>query len=392
MDRLLAQLSSLDAGAEAAVRVVAAFDRLMESRAPVGALTRATAGLAKCPAGISRPGHAVVRYAPNGDRLDEFYPDVSPSQRSAGGISVWLERSGLPHDLDDLLLERFALAARALIPRPNGLEPRDIADPALVEVLIAGTHCPEDRARAIKLLGLDPNRPVRVVAVATTGGQDPEGAAAALVSRRPSTVGPRVVTVGPLAAVLLQPRSDPAVVVSGLREVLSENTFARHTLAGVGTAVMPDQARQSWLEGKLALRFAEAGTASAVVDHDELGAIALLADIPSARLAANPDVLALVELTATDSGRMDLEAVEALCRTGSLRQAAASLHMHHSTVATRISRAELKLGWDLNAYSGTLRVSIALHALKLLRDSANDRIVPRRGAAGSTTANRRHPA
>lgn len=63
---------------------------------------------------------------------------------------------------------------------------------------------------------------------------------------------------------------------------------------------------------------------------------------------------------------MDLEAAEALCRNGSLRQAAASLHMHHSTVATRIARVEQKMGWDLGSPSSVLRASIALQARQFL--------------------------
>ncbi|BCN76834.1 PucR family transcriptional regulator [Prescottella equi] len=396
MDRLLARLSGLDAGAEAAVRVIAAFDRLVERQVPIGALTRATAALAQCVAGISRPDDAVVRFAPNGDRLDDEYPDAWQPRRCGDGVTVWLERPSLPNELDDLVLERFALAARALTPSRDGLQPRDIADPALTEVLISGSHSAEDRARAIRLLGLDPYRPIRVVAVATTSGDDADLAARALVSRvRSAAVGwTRVTPIGSLAAAIFQPRSDPSTVVSDLRGAPG-TAAAPHTLAGVGSAVPPHLARQSWLQGKLALRFAEAGTVSAVIDHDQLGAVALLADVPPDRLAANPDVVALSVLTATDGGRIELEAVGALCRTGSLRQAAASLHMHHSTVAARIARAELKLGWSFADPSDVLRASIALHALQLLRSSADDGVFPVTAVVsgfGEATAVRRHLA
>lgn len=368
MDRLIAKLSDLDVGAQAAVRVIAAYDRLIAAQVPVGALTRATAALAQCTAGISRPDYGVLRFAPNGDGLDEVYPEVSRPLRFGEGLSVWLEREGIPHELDDLILERFALAARALIPPRSRLEPRDMADPALIEILVSGSHCPEDRARAIKLLGIDPYRPIRVVAVATTVCQDPAVAATEMLTHSPIPAGQvRVATIGSLAAAILQPRSDSSIAVSEWWEAASSvNGLARNTLAGVGNAVMPHHARQSWLQGKLALRFAKAGTISAVVDHDALGALALLADIPTDRLAGNPDVVAFTELAATAGGRMDLEAVEALCRTGSLRQAASSLHMHHSTIAARIRRAELKLGWNVDAPPGALRASIALHALQLL--------------------------
>lgn len=395
MDRLLVKLSGLDAGAEAAVRIIAAFDRLVERQVPVGALTRSAAALARCAAGIGSPDDAVVRFAPNGDRLDDAYPDVWQPRRCGGGVTVWLERPGVPDELDDVILERFALAACALAPSRRRLQPRGVADPALTEVLISGSHSPEDRARAIRLLGLDPHRPVRVVAVATAGAEDAEAAAIALVSRGSSAVGrTRVAAIGSLAVAVLQPRSDPSAVVSSLRGSPG-NAVAPQTSAGVGGSVPPHLARQSWLQARLALRFAEAGTASAVIDHDQLGAVALLADVPSDRLAANPDVVALAELAATEGGRIELEAVDALCRTGSLRQAAVSLHMHHSTVAARITRAEQKLGWNLAAPSDTLRASIALHALHLLRGAAGDRglrVTATVSGAGEATAIRRHSA
>ena len=361
MHELLTQLSGLDAGAEAAVRVISSYDTLIDRRVPFGALTRATAALAQCAAGISRPHHPVVRFGPDGKQLDGVHPDVSRALRWGEGLSVWLERSGPPRDLDDLILERFAMAARILMPTPPPAA-QDLADPALIEILLSDSHCAEDRARAAQLLGLDPSRLIRVGAVATTDARDVATAAVELVATSRSATT-RVAAIGSIAAVVLPPTQSRPATDPGSR-------IDPTTVAGVGGSVLPHRARQSWAQAQVALRFAVADTAHAIVDHDDLGALALLADIPSDRLVANPDVQALATHAATDSGRMDLAAVAALCRTGSLRRAAVALHMHHSTVAARVARAEQKVGLDLGSSEGVLRTSIALHALRLLDSPA----------------------
>ncbi|MCJ0905683.1 CdaR family transcriptional regulator [Rhodococcus sp. ARC_M6] len=384
MLELITQLSGLDTSAEAAVRIIAAFDTLIEARVPAGALTRATAALAQCTAGIHRPDHSVIRFTSDGRQLDGVHATSSLTASWFDGHSVWLERSGPPHPLDGLVLERFAMAARILLTPPNRLAPTDLADPALIELLISKSPSPEDRARAISLLGLDPSRPVRMVAVSTVDQQNPGEAAKTLVGYGlPTAKLVRVATIGTVAAVVLQPRSNISAIPSNLRGNLhvsplnwkSGKGAASGIVAGVGSAVLPHQAPQSWMQGKLALKFSVARTESAVIDHDDLGALALLADIPSQRLLANADVAALAEFATTEHGRQDLAALAALCKTGSLRQAAVLLHMHHSTIATRIARTEQKVGWDLGSSGGVLRANIALQALHFVHspmDEPND--------------------
>ena len=377
---LLQKLSELDPGAEAAVRVISTFDSLVEGRVSAATLTRATATLAECTAGMRRADNSALRFAADGNQLGEVPTDPPHAVRWEGRQSVWLERADTPHPLDELVLERFALAARVLL-EPRRLMQTDIADPALTELLLSDSPSPEDRARAIGLLGLDPSRPLRVVAVTTSDKQDPGAEAVALIAGELAEARfIRVATIGSTAAVILQPRSASAAVVSTLRSSLKHRVLlgadsigsAAGTLGGVGGAVLPHRAHQSWIQAQLALKFAVAGTDSAVIDYDGLGAIALLADIPADRIAANADVAALVEHAATNSGRLDLDALDALCRTGSLRQAAALLHMHHSSVATRIARTEDKLGWDVGTQDGLLRARIALQALHFLRRTLAD--------------------
>ncbi|WP_345732153.1 helix-turn-helix domain-containing protein, partial [Cryptosporangium minutisporangium] len=140
---------------------------------------------------------------------------------------------------------------------------------------------------------------------------------------------------------------------------------------GVGGNVDGLAAEASWAQARLALRFASpagapaADPGDAVVDHDALGPLALLAEIPTARLRDQPDVRALDALARTDSGALDVAALEAFCRTGSLRQAAAALYLHHSSVAARLAHVEDALGWRLDEPGDRFRAQLALWARKL---------------------------
>jgi len=68
--------------------------------------------------------------------------DLGPEGR------VWLERPGQPGLLDDLVLERFAMSARVLTCSQRRTLAPDLADPALVELVLAEREAAEDRARA----------------------------------------------------------------------------------------------------------------------------------------------------------------------------------------------------------------------------------------------------
>ncbi|OMI34222.1 helix-turn-helix domain-containing protein, partial [Streptomyces sparsogenes] len=120
-----------------------------------------------------------------------------------------------------------------------------------------------------------------------------------------------------------------------------------------------------------ALRFAVAGTPrEAVADHDALGPVALLADIPAERLGALPEARRLEALAAQRNGRLAIAALAAFCRTGSLRRAAAELHLHHSSVAARLAQAEAVLGWRLRDPEHRFRAQLALYA-RLLSEAAD---------------------
>jgi hypothetical protein len=420
---LLLRLSALDPDAAAAARVIGHFVALLDA-GPVepAVLVRSTAGLAECPAGLDPgDGRPVVRYGADGAPLTG--PAGAISGRAALGTSgrVWLERAGGPGPLDELVLEWMAIAARTA-PRPGALPAaaRYVADPALVELVLSEREAAQDRARALRLLGLGTETPLRVAAVAAVaaeehppdrGGPPARHAGAAgvravsLLGRSGLPAAVRVAGVGPLGVALVQPVPGggatpgaaagepagpapepgsgpaPGSPAAALRAALAGPRARTAPAAagedavrlgairvGVGGAVEPLRAAESWAQARSALRFTVPGDpVDAVADHAELGAAALLAEVPAERLRARPEVAALDALAATEGGAACLAALAAVCRTGSLRRAAAELHLHHSSVADRLAQVERALGHRLTGPQDRTRAQLALYAHRLAR-------------------------
>lgn len=389
---LLLRLSALDADAAAAVRVIAHFQALLGRGLDATALVRSTAGLAECPAGLELPDGRIVRAGPDGTALTGRPRRISGSTGLRPTGRVWLERPGAPGPFDDLVLEWMAIAAGTLESGSgHGVAPQ-VADPALVERVLSEHEPVADRAHALRGLGLDPAAPLRVTTVTCSDGVDAGLAAVALFGRGrlPGTV--RVARLGAEAVVLLQRRDGTDSPCETLRTVLCERageragrrgqgvgraprpgavspppgTVAGEVRAGVGGAAPALTARTSWQQARNALRFAVAEPPQeAIVDHDELGPVALLAEIPLPQLRDQPDVRALVALAEQPGGRAVIEALAAFCRTGSLRQAAAGMYLHHSSVAARLVRAERALGRGLSDPQDRFAAQLALYAYRL---------------------------
>ncbi|MGP4098307.1 PucR family transcriptional regulator [Nonomuraea sp. KM90] len=344
MEALAQRLSQLDSHVEGAIRVVAFYDTLMRRRVDLPALARASAGLAECVAGVRLHGTGrVIRMAPDGKEATT--PPSPPSSTAPITLddeeigTVWLERPGRPSPLDEVLLDRLAIAAAGVVER-YGPARTTMADPALVELAISANIDEAARARALRLLGFAADLPIRVVAVHSRLPLDQVGAL--VCPARP-------VKAAPLAdaGVILATTLDPAGIPAGVR-------------AGVGGAESPDR---SWQQARTALRFTTARRP--VVHHGDLGALALLAEIPQDAARGNADVIAIARLAGTPE---DLETLDAYCATGSLRQAADLLHLHHSSIARRLEQIGRSLGIDLTEPTGLTRARIALTAWRLLDD------------------------
>ncbi len=365
MKGLLLRLSAVDADSEAAVRVIAYFDALVDRGATLVQLVRATAALAECPAGLSRPGAETLRIAPDGRNI------TSHQGIESSGVDVdrvgrlWLERSGGPATVDDLVLERASISARLLsATHQHSLFPR-AGDTALVDLVMAGDESADDRTHALRLLGVGPDVSVRVI-VLDSGSDEAIADAAGLVARTTSGRVAGAREIGSLSEILFVQHDGVRDIAGALRAAQRDDATWDGIRVGIGRPCSGLEACNSLNQAQIAFRFAVAGGGHhAVVDHMTLGSLALLAELPRERLLAEPDIAQLVALADTYGGRTDVQILETYCRTGSLRQAALVLHMHHSSVATRIANIARALGWTLDDPDGLLRARIALTGRRL---------------------------
>ncbi|MDX3224783.1 helix-turn-helix domain-containing protein [Streptomyces sp. ME19-01-6] len=305
----------------------------MRRRVDLPALARASAGLAGCVVGMRLHGTGrLIRSSPDGKQAsDPPHPasttvPITLDEEEIG--TVWLERPGLPNSLDEVLLVRLAIAAAAVVER-YGPANTTMADPALVELAISSDTDEAARTRALRLLGFAADLPAHVVAV-----------------RSPLPLGQVGALVGPARTVKAAPLADTGVI---LATTVDPARFPAGVHAGIGIAERPDL---SWRQARTALRFTT--PRQPVVPYAELGALALLAQVPQDSARDNPDVAAIARIT--DSPQ-DLETLDAYCTTGSLRQAAELLHLHHSSVARRLEHIAKTLGiaWrlvDFHQHSG----------------------------------------
>jgi PucR C-terminal helix-turn-helix domain len=344
MEALVERLSHLDTQAEGAIRVVVFYDTLIQRRVDLPALARASAGLAECVTGIRLHGTGrTIRVGPDGRQALAAPPSASSTvpitldEEEIG--TVWLERSGPPGPLDQLLLDRLAIAAAAVLER-YGPARTTMADPALVELAISADSDQAARARALRLLGFAADLPIRVAAVRSQLPLDQVGG---LVCPARLVKAALLADVGVLLATTLDPARFPA----GVR-------------AGIAAADRPDR---SWRQARTALRFTTAR--QPVVHYTDLGALALLAEVPQDGVGDNADVAAIARMAGNPD---DLETLDAYCDTGSLRRAAELLHLHHSSVARRLDQLGKTLGVDLTEPTGLLRARLALTAWRLLND------------------------
>lgn len=342
MEALALRLSGLDPYVDGAIRIIAFYDTLMRRRVDLPALARASAGLAECVAGIRLHGTGrAIRFSPDGREASVPPHLASPTapialdEEEIG--TVWLERPGSPNPLDEVLLDRLAIAVAAVVER-YGPARTTMADPALVELVISTDGDEAARARALRLLGFAADLPVRVVAVR---------------SRLPlDRVGGLVCPARPVKAA---PLADVGVI---LATTVDADRIPAGVRAGIGAAGDPGR---SWWEARTALRFST--PRQPVVHYAGLGALALLAQVPEGAARENADVTAIARLAESPE---DLETLDAYCAAGSLRRAADLLHLHHSSVSRRLDQIGKTLGIELTEPTGLIRARLALITWRLL--------------------------
>ncbi|WP_020108059.1 helix-turn-helix domain-containing protein [Nocardia sp. 348MFTsu5.1] len=338
MRELAGRLDALDADAGSALRVVAYFDELTHQRAGLESVVRGAAILSDHTA-LLVDGDAGLRMriTPDGVRRDTAGAplphwcriDIEP------GCALWLELPEPAGSVAAVVLERAASAIRAILDRPRSrLGPGRDRDPDLIDVILDPSASEHDRARAAQHLGLTRTGLAHVVA-SSSGRIDIQ------------------LSVG-------DADSGVAVPVGSLgRERV-----------GVGPAVAPKDLPGTETLALTAVRFTAEGDESdpgpRVVYVDRLGGLLLLAHAADTYKGTIPDVTAVQR--AAEAAPWMLATLHAVSTTSSLRAAATSVRVHHSTMQGRLVQAERRLGWSLRDDEGRNRLNVALILRRLSRN------------------------
>jgi len=378
---LLLSLSKLEVNPDSFVRIITFFDELVRHRASLDALVRSAAALAECPAGLSDDFNGVVLCfnedgSPHRGTADEptVAKDILIDEVRVG--SVWLQRPAEPQQFDEMLIERMALAAAALWQHDLGRDVTATTEPALLELVLSPRTGDIDRSRSLRLLGFSEIYPLRALAVTSDAAHELPGTVHRLVCelREGGLNQARGCVIGLKGAVLAQYQAPLGANGHVLPQVLRDRNMARGTRVGVGPLVDPAGIMTSWQAALSALRLSSTWLRSGgFIESDELGAAGLLADIPVASLEACKDLQVLDELASHPKGQRDIQALESLLRTGSLRQAAADMHLHHSSVAARLRHVEDALGLSLSDPIGHVRAEVAVALWRLLQSARKNR-------------------
>ena len=318
--------------------------------------------------------------------FDELEPDADIVLRAAEALAgcpvrvegeqISLQRSGPPHRLDGVLRDRLRHKLTSL---PVSARPR-LGDPALVEVVLSGKERTADRARAIRLLGLDESRPVRVLAISAQSSLE----ALRVITSVLADASVRSAELGSAIALVCQDHSDIRVLSDELDRAIVTAFPApvatgadRGPWVGIGAAGGVFAAPDSLQQALRALRFASStGFGRRAIAYERLSAFELIAELPPEVTARNPMLQKVAALQATPAGKLQVDTAEAFCVFGSLRRTAEELHVHHSTVAARLAHIESEFGWDfddpLDRFSATLVLMLRRIALSSAELSGTD--------------------
>ena len=323
MQELMGRVTALDASVSQSLKVISYFDALVAGGVNLETLVRGAAALTGTVAGLDAPG-ALLRVDNSGRRLDiaatQTLDGNWPRVEVDSAARVWLERDGDAHANDSMVLERLALAVGTVRTR------RLITPDEPVIVALDASRPATERASAATRLALPGGR-LRVVATA-----------------------PDLTPPGPSALI-----ATPHGVVRATIVQLE----ARVTRGGMGRLTDAPDLPISWSTALLAYRLVDA--VSPVVDADEIGVLIDAVLAAEAGSANHDDVRALRRLDPRS-----LVVLDGLTGAESVRAAATTLGMHHSTLQARLESLAAELGYNPRTSLGRTRYTVARMLMKLV--------------------------
>ncbi|MEH0108863.1 helix-turn-helix domain-containing protein [Tersicoccus sp. MR15.9] len=323
MQELMGRVTSLDPSVSQSLKVISYFDALVAGGVNLETLVRGAAALSGTVAGMSAPD-GTIRVESSGRRLTDD-PEPGPAGTWNGvdvddAARVWLEREGDAHVNDSLVLERLALAVASVRAR------RLVLPDNALETVVDASRSVADRAAAATRLRLGTSTQVRAVAVA-----------------------PDVQAPGPSALI---------ATAYGVVRVWIGTARTEIRGGGLGRLGTGIDLATSWRTALAAYRLTDAQTP--VIDAESLGALLDAVLAVEARAGELPDVRSLAAL---DPHTRSVLAM--LAHAESVRSAAASLGMHHSTLQSRHEAFSRDLGYDPRTAVGRARFQVASMLLQL---------------------------
>jgi hypothetical protein len=369
-------MTGTDAGAMAALQVISTFDELVARQAPLAEAVAVAADLLGVRIHVQEDWNGRSQCAPAELDGSVGHPTPPPgpvpvhgAEDIAGQIvapvavadgrigTVWSDPLPAPaNEIVRLTVERLAavVAIDAVRERARSGPPPD-ADPVAALLGLDGRSHGRDEARVLAgRCGLDIAKPYVPVAVVAREPVAGHALASALAREVRDRAAARVAATGAgrLAALIL-----PATVTAALLPG-SHGVEEWRPVAAIGTACAVEDLARGWAEARDALAFA--GDLRPVVSVDELGALLLLREIPEETVMTSPDVTTVGTLASGQHGEEDLAILERYCETGSLRETAAAVHRHHSSVDYRIKKIESVLGFRLDRPTSRSRAQVAV--------------------------------
>lgn len=326
MQDLVGRISALDAEATETLKVISYFDSLVASGVGVEPMLRAAAVLSGVAVGARINGRE-YRFSPEGARLKLLAEDESQTawnRREVTDGAVWIEREPPGHANDPMVLERLAMSVE--IAEDRRTQPTRSAFEIACETSASQT----ERLKALSRLGIDPAQIVRVVTQPASSFDTSE-------LRMFATAHCTIATPRGLVRAWL---TDPAASIPQTLRL------------GIGLSVRAIDLPASLESAVLALSVSRTHP----VEAANLGAALWLLRAAEQHEEYHPDVRGLALLVDREHSLLTLDA---LAEHDTVRGAATSLGLHHSTVQHRIATLTEELGYDIRTPSGRIRYALA---------------------------------
>lgn len=367
MQLLLRLLSRNDALAKEALEVLRIFEVHQQSQSDLLEVIESATRLLECRVTVRGSDGRMVAAAHSdgwprkGGPLFSIRQDFGPTQRPLG--TVCIDTSNPAGIIERCILDCAAHTAELTLLReqlPTGgaslkeaSERRRITTKSLVGTMLRAETAVSDRLRALRLLDLPDSGRLRVAAFDNKlPAREMTQAVAAVAGPGPvvSTFSGRVIAIA-------QETTCP----------LPRVAWPTEFRVGLGEAVPAEYLPRSLDQAQKALMFTHRLTAlSRVANWDDLGTFSALSTVPVVELENSADVRVLLNLGRTNGGLKDIALLEGLCLAGTIRSTATLLHLHHSSVARRMSRLEERFGFSPTEPSYRGRLQVAIFGWRLL--------------------------